>query len=587
MILPPYDMWLALGAICILIFLLYQDKIEPTLSFLLITGFLVVVGILPVKDFLSGFANEQILTIILLVIITSELRRNFDIEKAFDFIFSGAKSRKGFLWRMMAFSSLTSAFINNTPIVAVMIPYVYNWTKSRGYHPSKFLIPLSFSTILGGMITVVGTSTNMVLNGLIITQKSEMLGFWDFFVPGMAVTVMGWAYLYTFGYRLLPSHKEVFSDVRSKANEYLVETLIPAGSKLMGQKLGDTGIMSLKGVYLVELVRYGEIFDNFDDSFVLEEGDSLFFMGKTDTIVSLINANIGFSLPDRKQGDEIVEAIVPFGSELNGLTVGEGNFRERFDADVLAIHRNGEKLKGKLGNKKLLSGDLLLLSAGENFMKNFSSFSDLYVIATAKKKVHSSSNLSKLFWGILFFLIAMLVMGYFSLFLTCALVVLTMLALKMINIKDLAKSFDLELMLMLVSALAVGTVMLKTGAASLLAMYLINLLSSLGIIGVLSGLFISVILLTSIITNVAAVSIAFPIAYSLSQSMGINPIPLYVAIAFGASGDFVTPIGYQTNLMVMGPGNYKFSDFTKVGFPFTVIYIATVLVIIILKYKLY
>jgi di/tricarboxylate transporter len=580
-----YGIWIVLGSLAVLVFLLYQDVIEPTLSFLLVIGFMILVGVLPIKDFLNGFANEQILTIILLVMITAELRKNFDVEKLFDRIFVKAKSRKGFLIRMMAFASFSSAFINNTPIVAVMIPYVYNWTKSRGYHPSKFLIPLSFSTILGGMITVIGTSTNMVLNGLIAAQGSELLDFDDFLIPGLAVTLMGWAYLYTFGYRLLPAHKEAFNDARSKANEYLVETFIGEGSKLIGQKISESGITSLKGVYLVEIIRSGETYQDFMNGFIFEEGDTLLFMGKTDTIVSLINADIGFSLPERRQGDEIVEAIIPFGSMLNGALISEVSFREKYDADVLAVHRNGQKLKGKLSQKRLMSGDLLLLSAGKNFMNNFESFSDLYVIATAQKKVRSSKSQGKIFWVIVVGLIISLAMGYISLFMTSAAVVLVMMFMGMISPKDLSKSVDLELFLVLVCALGIGSAMLKTGAASFLALNMISLLEPYGSIAILSGLLISVILLTSIVTNVAAVSIAFPIAYSLSQKLGIDPTPFYIAIAFGASGDFITPIGYQTNLMVMGPGNYKFSDFTKVGFPFAIIYFFIVLLILILRYK--
>ncbi len=250
--------WIVLAVMLLLVIGLLKE-IRPAIVFMLAVTVFVFTGILSPGDWLIGFSNQQIATIVLLIVITAAIRKNFNIEAFFDRVFRKARNGKAFLLRMCAYVAVLSAFMNNTPVVAFMTPYVYNWSKKFGIHPSKLLMPLSYATILGGMITVLGTSTNLVLNGFLAEKGLPILEFTDFFYLGILVTVTGIAYLYTIGYKLLPENREAFDDFKEKAPEYTVETYVTAQSKFVGKSMGDSGLMSLKGAYLIELIRDGKV----------------------------------------------------------------------------------------------------------------------------------------------------------------------------------------------------------------------------------------------------------------------------------------------------------------------------------------
>ncbi len=568
---------------------LYRELFNPSLTFFIATIALLLGGILTPSELLRGLSNQQIIVIFLLVLVTAGIRTIYGSE-LFAKLFNTNLKPKAFLFRMMLTVSSISAFLNNTPIVAFMIPYVKDWADRTGHPASKFLIPLSFATILGGMITVIGTSTNLVLNGLIQQYGLPLLGFQDFLFLGLIVTVVGWIYLYFVGYKLLPSNKNEIEALRQNLKEYIVETELFAGSRIIGKSVQDAGLRNLQDVFLVEIIRDQKIISPVSPDMELEAGDFLFFSGNTQSIYNLIKEDNGLRIHKQDSIEveghfNFVEAVIPASSELIGMRIKDSDFRKKYNASIIAIHRNGKQVSGKVGELELSGGDFLLLLAGEGQL-NGGSEKDLFFISVPKKV--TTDKKPWLTWAglVCFVLLILGVVDVLPLF-TVSLVILSALVfLGVLNLMEIRRQLDLGLLMVLVCSLAIGVALEKSGTAALIAGGLMDVGKQLGPVAVISALFLVTIFLTALITNAACVSIMFPIAMSLAEQMHLPYAPFFVAIAFAASGDFITPMGYQTNLMVYGPGGYTFKDFAKVGAPLTILYALICISFISWFYKL-
>jgi di/tricarboxylate transporter len=558
-----------------LVFSLYRELFNPSLTFFIATVLLLLGGVISPSELLKGLSNQQIIVIFLLVLVTAGIRTIFGSE-IFNRLFNAKLKPRAFLLRMMVVVSAISAFLNNTPIVAFMIPYVKDWADRNGHPASKFLIPLSFATIVGGMITVIGTSTNLVLNGLVQEYDLPLLRFYDFLFLGLIVTIAGWAYLYFVAYKLLPDNANRIDTLRQNLKEYIVETVILKGSKIAGKTVAQAGLRNLQDVFLVEIIRDEKIVSPVAPNMQLEEGDFLFFSGNTESIYNLIKEDNGLHIhkQDRLEVEgqfNFVEAVIPATSDLIGVRIKDSDFRKKYNASIIAIHRNGKRVSGRVGEMHLAGGDFLLLLAGEG-QRNGSHEKDLFFISVPQKL--TSRKAAWLKWVGLggFALLLSGITGLLPLF-TVTLAILTgFIFLGILNLVEIRRQLDLSLLMVLVCSLAIGVALEKSGAALLIGEVLIHVGERAGPVGVLTALFLGTTLLTALISNAAAVAIVFPVAMAIATQMELSYTPFFVAIAFAASGDFMTPIGYQTNLMVYGPGGYTFKDFMKVGAPFTVVY---------------
>jgi len=568
----------------LLVVTLYRDWLRPSMAFISAVFALVLFRVITVEDLLSGLANKQIIVIFLLIILTSGIQRNLGKEFFFR-IFNKDLSPFQFRFRMMAMVSGLSSVLNNTPVVAFMIPFVKNWADSNNYSVSKFLIPLSFATILGGMITVVGTSTNLVLNGLISQAGLPLLGFEDFLYLGLLITVFGIAYLTFFSNRLLPDRIGNKEEVIGQLNEYLVETIILPSSTLIGKSIEEAGLRHLRELFLVEIKRGSEVISAVNSHEKLQANDLLFFAGNTGAILNLINEKNGLSLPESSHiqtngFSALSEAIVPSGSSLIGQNLRQADFREQFKASVISVYRKGAKVRGNLGEILLQPGDMLLMISAGKSAAAPGSFRDL-ILLSKRGELESTPTLKTVIPSILAIGILITgIVGYLDLFLAAFLGILIMVVSKVLTLAQIKKAVDIDLLLILVSALAVGIAIQKSGTAEFIVEGIQVVTQGTSPLVNLSLLFFITLGLTSLITNAAAVSIMFPIAYEMALQEGGNLTPYFVVIAFAASADFMTPIGYQTNLMVMGPGNYKFADYTRIGLPLTIIYALTTLLFI-------
>jgi di/tricarboxylate transporter len=578
-----------LVVVIFLVFALYREIFNPALTFFICTVALLLGGIITPAEILKGLSNQQIIIIFLLVLVTAGIRLIYGTELLAK-LFNPRLSPKGFLLRMMITVSTVSAFLNNTPIVAFMIPYVKDWAQKTGHPASKFLIPLSYATILGGMITVIGTSTNLVLNGLIAEYHLPMLAFTDFLYLGLFVTLAGWMYLYFFGFRLLPSNANEIEELREHVKEYIVETEILQGSKLVGKSVKDAGLRNLQDVFLVEIIRDEKVVSPVSPDEILEAGDLLFFSGHTQSIYNLIKEDNGLSLPKEQTEDveeqfNFVDAVVPATSELIGKRIKDSNFRHRFNASIIAVHRDGKRVSGKVGETQISGGDFLLLLAGRS-KENGHNNTDLFFLSVPKKMKDEKPKWLR-YLGLAS--LAILILGVtdrMPLFTACLIILSALVFFGVLSLSEIRRELDLSLLMVLVCSLAVGIALEKSGTADWVAKVLILSGKSLGPVAVITALFLVTILLTALITNAAAVSIVFPIAMSMAEQMHLPYTPFFVAIAYAASGDFMTPIGYQCNLMVYGPGGYSFRDFIKVGTPLTLLYTLICIVFIVYYYNL-
>jgi di/tricarboxylate transporter len=572
--------YIALISLLILLVMLLINKLETAVVFLINTFILIVFGVIKSEAFIINFANNSIVSIFLIIFLTAGLNSHFPISKVLDKLYTQRKNERIFMLQLGLSVSAVSSIMNNTPIVAIMIPYVNKWCKKMDVSPSKFLIPLSFFAITGGVITLIGTSTNLVLNGLMVANGFESLGFFSFFYPGVVVSILGILFFTTFGKKLLPERKSIDELIKANRREYLLEVRLTQNSPLIKTTIEEAGLRNLRGVFLAEITRDSKTITPVKPDFILQQTDVLHFVGDTNNILDLMSNEIGLEISKKEKfnlGDsfDIIEAVIPSNSLISGSTVKELGFRERYDAAIIGIHRNGERVNGKIGEVKLKEGDLLLISAGSDFQKLISLDKSLYVVTyleVAKEK--GLSNSKKLFFwlGSLVAILWGIIVDVPLLYTLLMLVAIQGVA-GMINTQSIKRNLDLKLLLILVAALTLGNALVETKALEPLASGMLQLGQTQGIVFVVVALFILTFILTSIVTNVAAVSILFPVAMAFTNMFHIESTSLFfLVIAFGASASFTTPFGYQTNLMVYGPGNYTMKDFLKVGIPFTIVY---------------
>lgn len=551
----------------------------------------VLLGAVTIDDFLSSFSNKSVITIFLLIYLTAVIHKNFPLLSILDKVFSRAKTPRAFIFQMTTAVSAFSSVMNNTPIVTLFIPYVYQWGKKHKVAPSKLLIPLSYAAIFGGMITVIGTSTNLVLNSFLRSNNETILSFSDFFIPGLIVSVAGVIFLTLFYNRLLPNRGDAVDETQGVLREYLAETRLELGSDLAGKTIAEVGLRNLDGVYLAQIYRNGRLLSSVTPDMELVGEDRLYFAGDTLKLIEILKKfpgivwakNEKFAIGEKA---ELVETVVPANSFLQGKSLKEVAFRERYDAAVIAIHRNGEKVQGKLGEIELTAGDLLLVMSGPNFKNKIRQGKDLYALQWFDDQSQKSSASQKFFLASLTIFIGLSVFGYLDFFIALILSLLSAAILGMFDNVEAKKHTSIDLLLILGGAITVGKGFIDSGAAQLLITPLMDVLVNWNHMVIIFVLFGLTVLFTSFVTNVAAVSIMFPLAFELIHDLGINPTPTYLALAFGASAAFLTPVSYQTNLMVYGPGKHQFIDFIKIGLPFTLLYSTLALITIFVLHKM-
>jgi len=586
----------AIIVIMVIIFIiisLYKEFIGAAMTFIIAVIVLGVTHVLEPSEILDGFANEQIAVIVMLLLLGDIYRRTSVLDIFFDYIFKSSKSVRNFTGKMMFIVAPMSAFLNNTPLVALMMPYVHNTAKKFNAPVSKLLIPLSFAAILGGSATLIGTSTNLIVNGLVIDQKIfpnlEKLNIFDFAAVGVPMIFIGILYILFIGQKMLPSYKNKVDDIESLKKKYLVEGRISKDSTLIGKTIEEAGLRNLKGLFLFEILRDNIRITSVPKDTILLEEDTLLFTGTTKAIADLVETQKGIEIPSlgmfaRKKNTEVIEIVIAHNSSITGKTLKEINFRAKFDATAIAIHRNGETISGKLTSVKLKAGDSILLLAGTYFEARLKDTNDFFLISRVKEIIRLGVGRTILLVAGTLLVILLSSIGLIKFFNGLMVLLTSLVIFKVAKPKEMLKGVDFELIIIISLSLALGIAMIKTEVAQMLAHGIIYVFEPMGTIGILTGIYLITTILAAYITNKAAVAVSFPISLSLAMELNVEVMPFILVVAYAAAANFLTPIGYQTNLMVYGPGGYKFKDFFKIGAPLTALYMIVTITILSFMY---
>jgi di/tricarboxylate transporter len=473
-----------------------------------------------------------------------------------------------------------SAFLNNTPIVAMFMPVVDDLCKKTGISPSKLFLPLSYAAIFGGICTLIGTSTNLVVNGLVISQaKMPSLGMFDITWIGLPCALAGLTYLLVFNRWLLPDRKPPIS-FSDDPRRYTVEMIVQPSGPLVGQTIEQAGLRHLPGLYLAEIERDGQILPAVGPQERLYTGDRLVFAGIIESVVDLRKmrglipaTNQMFKLDAPRTQRSLIEAVVSDRCPLIGKSIREGRFRTHYNAAVIAVARSGKRIDAKIGDVVLQAGDTLLLEAHAAFAEEQRNSADFFLVSRVE---NSSPPRHERAWVALLILLAMVVVVTVEWLdmLTAAMIAGGLMILtRCCTGPEAHRSIDWSVLIVIGAALGIGQTLETSGAAKTIAQNLIEFAGGNPRIVLLVVCFVTT-LFTEVITNNAAAVLVFPIALSSAQSLGVNFMPFIMAIMIGASASFSTPIGYQTNLMVYGPGGYRFTDYLRIGIPLNLLIMA-------------
>lgn len=556
-------------------------------------GVLLISGIITPKEALSGFANQGMLTVAILFVVAYSAQTAGFMQFFADRAMGDGRGGEGTsLLRMMLPVAALSAFLNNTPIVAMFTPYLKDWAQRNGFAPSKFLIPLSYATIFGGVFTLIGTSTNLVVSGLFQQKHGQNISMFELGLVGLPCGIIGIVYLYFAGRHLLPDNRIELINAE-QGREYLLEVSVPPDSRLLGKTIEAAGLRNLEQLYLVEIVRAGETIAPVKPQDHLHAGDRLIFTGKVDGIAQLqkisgLQPAHGHDLRQEllKSGNaRLVEVVVSPSCPMLGKTIKEGNFRARYDAAVLAVHRHGERLKVKLGNLALKPGDTLLLLAGDDFIKRWNFSREFYLVSKVTDLPRVNRKKSIISFCALLGMVILSACGILDIFEAAILAMLVLLFTRCITTVEARRSIELNVLIVIASSFGISRALEKTGAAVWLADQIISSVQMWGALGVLAAICLMTTILTEVITNNAAAAVIFPIAMASAQQLHVDPKPFVIAIAISASASFATPIGYQTNMMVYGPGGYRARDYLKVGVPLNILYMIVSIALIPLFWK--
>lgn len=577
-----------IGLVLTTVFFLYREIYNTSIVFLAAVAFLIVPGVIKTEDVLHSFANEQVAVIVMLLAIGQFLKRSPVIEELFQKLFLKTKGFYSFTAKMSVFVSMFSGVMNNTPLVALLLPYVTEWGKKNKISPSKLLIPLSFAAIMGGGLTLIGTSTNLIANSILVSATGNELGMFSFFIIGAPLVFIGILYILLFGNRMLPENKGMISKFQENKREYLVDLLVKEGSPLVGKTIGESNLRSLNGLYLVEIVRPDKVRTAPGPQEIMRAGDYIIFAGQTENIVDVLNMDLGLEMPNElsqlRSKKEVVEVIMPFNSTLSKKQIKDTDFRARFDAAIIAVRRDGEKLYGKIGEITLQKGDMMLCVAGHDFYKRIERSKELTLISNVRQLQDIDGRKSRALIIATAISIFLPAIGVISLFQSLLLLFVFLMLSKVVLFGEVKRSINIGLTTIMGGALSIGVAMDKSGAAELIAANGLAILEPLGPIGILAGVYLITNILAAYMTNIAAVSIILPVAISFAQVNHYDLMPFVFCVAFAGSKTFLTPIGYQTNLMVYGPGGYNFRDYFRFGFPLTALFMVTTLFILKVLY---
>ena len=560
--------WLVLGTVFLLLALLVWGRFRPYMLFAGLALIYYVFGFLSFDLLVSGLVNPAVMTLMALLMVAVVLEQTGLLKNLSRRLV--VPSYRASLLRLGVLATTASAFLNNTAVVAALMGAVRN----NPHHPaSKLLLPLSYFAILGGTVTLIGTSTNLIVAGFVIDAGLAPLKMFDFVYVGVPLALAGIAVLLVLGDRLLPAH----AADRQSVNDYFLEAVIVDGSPLAGKSVQKAGLRHLQQLFLAELHRGEESISPVSPKTVLQAGDRLYFTGDIKEIQSLSRLpglKVTGTPPSGRVNDHLVEVIVSHTSTLVGKTLKSAEFRSKFDASVVAIRRGHERLNGQLGQIALQVGDTLVLAPGRDFEQRENLDRNFYLSSTLQVNRVLPPLSGALAVAGFFAAVVLGALGVVPLIKGLLVLLGLFLLAKLVNADTLRRRFPFDLLIVIVSALAIAKVMHTSGASALLASAIMAVFGGFGVMGAFAGVFLAAFVMTEIVTNNAAAALVFPVALATAQSLGVDAMPFVMAVAYGASASFLIPSGYQTNLMVYSAGGYRVMDYVRLGGPVALVHFA-------------
>ncbi|HSK15057.1 MAG TPA: SLC13 family permease [Gaiellaceae bacterium] len=573
-----WQAWFTLAVVVATVGVLVSERVAPAFAVLGAVTVLLVVGVVDAEQAFSGFSNPAPLTVAALYVLAGAVQKTRALDRVAGRLLGEGNSARGErarLGRVLVPTALSSAVLNNTPIVAMVAQAIVSWARQTGRSPSRYLIPVSFAAILGGTLTLIGTSTNLVVSGLLQEAGERPLGLFEIGKVGLPVAVVGLALLVFVAPRLLPTRRSPGDELEADAREFTVELLVAPRSPLAGRTVAEAGLRALQGVFLVEIERDGRGITPVSPEEVLAEGDRLTFAGNASRILDL-QERPGLASAEERHffaaggalRRRFYEAVIAEGSPLAGSTLKEVGFRSRYGAAVVAIHRAGARVPSKLGDVRLRAGDVLLVLGDPGF-RRWLDRRDFLVVAPFASDPPPRKERAPIVGLTVLALLVLVGTGVLDILAAALLAAFALVALRVLTPGEARDSVDLNVILVIAGSFGLGQAIRTSGLAAEVADVVISPLGELGDVGLLVGVIVATVILTELITNNAAAVLVFPVAIATAQQAGLDPRPFAIGVALGASASFLTPIGYQTNTMVYGIGGYRFGDFARVGLPLT------------------
>ncbi|MGP0065404.1 MAG: SLC13 family permease [Isosphaeraceae bacterium] len=569
-----FHMIVTLGVLAGLLYGLVKDKPADVL-FVGAVALLALFRVISPEDAFSGFANSGVLIVAALFVVAAGLRETGVMEFIGERFLGHVETEARALFYMAVVLIPSAMVLNNTPKVALLVPVLIAWCRKRRISPSRLLMPLSFLSILGGTCSLIGTSTNLVVQGLLIKSNLRPMGFFEIGKVGLPCALLGATYLLTIGRKLLPDRKDLIEQLEETRREYLVEMLVQPGCRLVGKTIAEAGLRHLPGLFLIEIDREGDIIGPVGPDQEVQANDRLVFTGVVSTIVDLEKipglvpaADARYEVsPIEQRGRQLCEAVISPSSPLAGHAIRDADFRALYDAAVVAVHRNGARLTNKVGDIRLHPGDTLLLQVGPDFSRAYRNKPDFYLVSDVEDSRPVRHDRAKYAAVIFVAMITAFVSGKVDIMLAAFLAAGAMIFTRCISAADARKSVDLPVLIAIAASFGVGKGLEQSGVAKLFAGMLVDLTRSWGPTATMAAIYFGTMVLNELISNNAAAALSFPFCLESARLMGVSERPFIMAVTLAASYAFASPIGYQTHMMVFGPGGYRFTDFMRVGIP--------------------
>lgn len=571
-----WEAWLTVAVVVGVLGTLMLTRMAADMVFLGGLTVLLLAGVLDPSEAFRGLANQGLITVAVLYVVVSGLQETGGIHWVVQRVLGRPRSLTHAQVKLMTPVAFMSAFLNNTPVVAMLIPAVNEWARKFGLSNSKLMIPLSYAAILGGTCTLIGTSTNLVVNGLVTDRTGEGLRMFDLAWVGIPVAVVGLAFILLTSRWLLPERQPAMSRM-SDPREYSVEMLVDRDGPLVGKSIENAGLRHLSGMFLAEIDRNGSVLPAVSPREKLQGGDRLVFVGVVESVVELQKirgltpaTEQVFKLEGLRSQRTMIEAVVSGSCPVVGKTIRDGRFRSRYNAVVIAVARNGERLGGKIGDIVIQPGDTLLLEARQSFVEHQRNSRDFFLVSQIEDSSPPRHERAPIAVGLLGLMVITAGFGWLSMLEAALLAAAGMLITGCCTVETARRNIDWSVLLVIAAAFGLGAAMDQTGVALATAKTVMGFVGSDPLIN-LAAIYLLTAAFTAVITNNAAALLMFPIALAVSSDLGVSVMPFVVAIMLAASASFATPIGYQTNLMVYGPGGYHFSDFLRMGLPLNLV----------------